>query len=130
MSNRKETVLRVALLPDGRLEVEDWRGNVHACRSADLGSRVRSLLDDPNLPPVEVVNPGATQVAEFYVRQLLPPDLRPLAGPGVQALQDVFARIQRMLQRPLATAPTGPVAEPEMPRHPPGSAHRRGRRVA
>lgn len=126
-----ETVVRVKLLPDGRLEVEDWRGNISACSPGDLGSRVRSILADPNLPPVEVTNPGAVQVAEFYARAILPPELRPLAGPGIQALQELLARVQRSIQRSGTSAAPPPRPEPdEVPRHPPGSAHRRGRRVA
>lgn len=132
MSNgSRETVLRVRLLPNGNLEYEDWRGNVNQCAPGELGSRMQAILTDPNLPPVEVVNPGATRVAEFYARALLPPEMKHLAGPGVTALQDLLARVQAMRRNQPAAGPTQPNPEPpNPPRHPPRSAHRRGRRVA
>jgi len=129
--SQRETVLRVRLLPDGRLEYEDWRGKTETCRAADLGEKARAILVDPNLPPVRVVNPGATKVAEFYARALLPPELRHLAGPGVTALEDVLRAVQRARQRVPAAAPPQGNAEPAPPPDPPRpSAHRRGKRVA
>jgi hypothetical protein len=130
----QETVLRLRLLPDGRLEYEDWRGNTRTCQTSELGARAQAILSDPNLPPVEVVNPGATRVAEFYVRALLPPELRHLAPTGVTALENVMRGIQRLReQRPAAPSHQQAQANPrppEPPEPPPRRAHRRGRRVA
>jgi hypothetical protein len=132
MSNR-ETVIRVRQLPNGQLEYEDWRGNVQTCAPAELGARTQAILQDPDLPPVEVVNPGATRVAEFYARALLPPELRHLAQPGVNALQDLLRAVQQR-RRAAPAAPSSqqsnPGTPPDPPRHPPRSAHRRGQRVA
>jgi len=129
--SQRETVLRVRLLSDGRLEYEDWRGNTQTCPAAELGARAQAILADPNLPPVEVVNPGATKVAEFYARALLPPELRHLAGPGVTALEDVLRAVQRARQRVPGPPPPQANPHPPPPPEPPRpSAHRRGKRVA
>lgn len=131
MSN--ETVIRVRQLPNGQLEYEDWRGNVQTCAASELGARAQTILRDPDLPPVEVVNPGATRVAEFYARALLPPELRHLAQPGVNALQDLLRAVQqrhRAAPAGAAAPQDNPKQPPDPPRHPPRSAHRRGQRVA
>lgn len=127
-----ESIFRVRLLPDGRLEYEDWRGNTSTCAQGEIGSRITRVLQDPGLPPVERMGAGGHNMAEAYARMVLPPQYQALARPAanllVQALQRLMASghgaaYARQQQPP----PQGPQAQREPD---PRQAHRRGHRVA
>ncbi len=131
-----ESIFRVRLLPDGRLECEDWRGNSHVCAPGEIGSHIAQVLRDPNLPPVERMGAGGHNMAEAYVRMVLPPQYQQLARPAaslvVQALQRLMAGGQgvaygRQRQQP----PPGPQQQQQQEQtHEQRRAHRRGHRVA
>ncbi len=95
-SRPKETILRVRKLPGGTLEFEDWRGKRTQCAPGDLGTQVSQLLDDPALPRVDVVSPGFEQFVHQYATRFMPPELRPLVGPGVTMVQQAWAYFQHI----------------------------------
>jgi hypothetical protein len=136
--SRRESIFRITLLDDGRLECEDWRGNTTVCGEADLGKTVRLVLADPDLPPVERVSAGGYNMAEAYARMVLPERyqglVRPAASLIVQAVEKLVAASNEAGQRRAEAwrrqqqRPPGPPEPP--PQHPPRGAHRRGRNVA
>lgn len=141
--SKPETILRVALLPDGRLEYQDWKGRVNSCRPEELGARCRELLAEPDLPRVEVVNPGVSEMAEQYARVFLPPEYQSLARPGVVAVEKLFrswvasrqASAQRAGRQQQQGSTQGNAQRsepdpPQPPRPPHRSARRRGQRIA
>ena len=136
--SRRESIFRVALLDDGKLECEDWRGNVTQCSEAELGKTVRQVLADPNLEPVERVSAGAYNYAEAVARRVLPEQYQRFAGPAasmfLQAIQRVVSASNEAAQRRAETwrqeqqkQPDPPPPPPQQPRQ---TAYRRGRRTA
>lgn len=127
-----ESIFRVKLLPDGRLEYEDWRGNTHACAPGEIGSRMAQVLRDPELPPVERMGAGGQNAAEAYARMVLPPQYQQLARPAANLVLQVFQRLMAgsqgaAQQRHQQPPPQEPAAGPQEHQR---RAHRRGHRVA
>ena len=127
-----ESIFRVKLQPDGRLEYEDWRGNLHQCTPGEIGGRMTEVLRDPDLPPVERMGAGGQNAAEAYARMVLPPQYQQLARPAASM---VLQLLQRLMAGSRGAAYTR--SQPPPPQQPqPGpqeqrrQAHRRGQRVA
>ncbi len=133
-----ESIFRVKLLPDGRLEFEDCRGNVGACAPDELGARFCTVLRDPSLPPIERISAGGYNIAEVLGRHLLPPEYQQLVRPAA-------SMVMQAVQRLMMAAQGGQYARaasyqqqqqqrqqnpPSPPQDPHRNAHRRGRRVA
>lgn len=132
-----QSIFRVALLPDGTLEVEDWRGNTHICREADIGTTIRRVLADPELPPVERIGAGGYNFAEAYARLVIPEQYHQLVRPAANMIHRLLenamkggngASAQRAEQ--YHQQQQNPRPPPDPPRYPPRDAHRRGHRVA
>lgn len=137
--SRRESLFRIRLLDDGRLECEDWRGNTTPCGEADLGRVVRQVLASPDLPPVERVSAGGYNMAEAAARWFLPQEfqglVRPAASMIMQALDKLMvashdaARQRAETWRRQQQQSQKPPPEPP-PQHPPRTVYRRGRNVA
>lgn len=131
-----ESIFRVKLLPDGRLEYEDCRGNVSTCSAAEIGGRITQVLKDPSLPPVEMLGAGGHNIAEAAARNLLPPQYQPL----IRGLSPLMQLIQRLMAAGGNLGPNpryqqsnpapGPQQHQQRPPDPRGPTFRRGRRVA
>ena len=131
-----ESIFRVKLLPDGRLEYEDCRGNVGACPPGELGERIGQVLRDPNLPPVEILNAGGYTMLEAAARTLLPPEYEPLVRAAATPLMQLMNLLNGFGSGPTPRAQayaqqqTHQPHPPPQPHDPRGTTHRRGRRVA
>lgn len=128
-----QSLFRVKLLDDGRLEVEDCRGRIHTWSAAEAGHQMTAILRDPTLPPVEILNAGAYNLVESAARSFLPPQYQPLVKTAVSPLMQLIRQLYdaaRAGPTPYQWQSPGPSAPPPGPGPQARSAHRRGHRVA
>jgi len=114
MSN-PQTIVGLELLPSGKFLVSDWQGKKVEVALEDFASHCQGLLNDPNLPDVEVLNPGHANLVEAGTRFLLPESLQPYSGPITQIAELLWKQ---------ATAPSPRRQRPPEPPPPPPSPPR------
>lgn len=127
-----ESIFKVKLLPDGRLEYEDYRGRVVACAPHELGLHLRTVLLEPDLPPVERLSSGGVAFVDAVARNVLPPHLQPHIGPITSLAMQIFDKVRAVAHaRAQAQYHEHQQPYPPPPSNPPphDSAFRRGHRV-
>ena len=105
-----QTIVGLELLPSGDFLVKDWKGRDVEVKAENLASHCAGLLNDTELPEVEVLTPGHASLVEVGTRLILPEELREYSGPLARAAEFLWKQV---------TAPQPRRAPPEPPRSPP-----------
>lgn len=129
-----ESLFMVRLLPDGRLEAEDCRGRKVVCAPHEIGAHIRSVLLEPDLPPVGRVSSGGFHIVDTVARNVLPEHLQPHVGPITTLALQIYDRVRQVAQTRAQARQYQQQQQPWPPQPPPGapphdSAFRRGHRV-
>lgn len=125
-----QSIVGIRRLKNGKIECTDWRGNAIEVSVEDMGSHCLGLLNDPELPNVEVLTAGHASLVEVGTRLLLPESLREYSGPMVALMEHLWKQVNAPRTAPAPPTPPNspsPSSETQDPHTKPRARPRRTR---